>query len=182
MKRTKILSILFGVTLMTLAGALYLSDHIKAGQTVHENHLAVEDNQPAPDFALKDINGNTVHLSDYRGKVVVLNFWATWCPPCRKELPDFTELQKEYERKGLQFVGIALDDDGIAKIKPYVESVNLPFPTLLPDRSIVASYGEMNVIPVTYLIDRKGVVRAHYVGMRKREVVEDMVRPLLAEK
>jgi peroxiredoxin len=182
MKINKILTILFGASLLAVGGSSYQSQVTEAGQTAKANYLSVADDQPAPDFALKDINGRTVHLSDFRGKVVVLNFWATWCPPCRKELPDFAELQAEYNGKGLQFIGIATDDDGLAKVKPFVESAKIPYPVLLPDPSIAAKYGEMNVIPVTFLIDRKGVLRAHYVGMRKKDVLEDMFKPLLAER
>lgn len=182
MKLNKIATILFGASLLALGGSSYQSEVTKADQQVKLNSLAVQDDKPAPDFALKDVNGNTVHLSDFRGKVVVLNFWATWCPPCRKELPDFAEIQSEYGGKGLQFLGIALDDDGLSKVKPFVESAKIAYPILLPDASLAGKYGEMNVIPVTFLIDRKGVIRAHYVGMRKKDVLEDMVKPLLAER
>ena len=142
---------------------------------------SVEDDKPAPDFALADVNGKTIHLSDFKGKVVVLNFFATWCPPCRKELPDFLELQEQYGPKGLQFIGIALDEEGIAKAKPFAEAMKITYPTLLPNKSIIP-YGEMNVIPVTFLIDKKGIVRTHYVGMKQKGVVEQMIQPLLAER
>ena len=148
--------------------------------TAHATNQAVDD-KPAPNFALTDMNGKTIHLSDFKGKVVVLNFWATWCPPCRKEIPDFIELQQQYKDKGLQFIGIALDEDGLAKVKPFVDASHITYPILLPNSSI-APFGEMNVIPVTYLIDRKGVLRTHYVGMRQKSVLEEMVRPLLAER
>ncbi len=182
MKLNKIVTILFGASLLALGGSSYQSQVTKADQLVKENSIAVQDDKPAPDFSLKDVNGNTVHLSDFKGKVVVLNFWATWCPPCRKELPDFAELQSELGGKGVQFIGIALDDDGLSKVKPFVASAKIPYPILLPDASLVKNYGEMNVIPVTFLIDRKGVIRTHYVGMRRKDVLEDMVKPLLAEK
>jgi len=138
--------------------------------------------RPAPDFTLKDVNGNDVKLSDYKGKVVVLNFWATWCPPCRKEIPDFIELQKTYEAQGLQFIGIALDDEGLPKVQAFLKTLPIPYPTLIADKNVVQKYGEMNAIPVTYLIDRKGVIRTRFVAMRPKQVVESMIAPLLAEK
>src|SRR6185295_16534859 len=80
-------------------------------------HASFSDDQAAPEFLLREINGKDIHLSDYRGKVVVLNFWATWCGPCKKEIPDFIELQGEYGKDGLQFLGISLDQGGADAVK-----------------------------------------------------------------
>jgi peroxiredoxin len=139
----------------------------------------------APDFELKDINGVTHKLSDYKGKVVVLNFWATWCPPCKKEIPDFIELQKQYEAQGVQFIGIAMDDEGLDKVKPWVTSHSIQYPILipdLPDKKVATSFGEMSSIPVTYFIDRKGMIRQTFIGMRTRPIFEGELKPLVAEK
>ena len=143
--------------------------------------MQVAVNKPAPSLELKDINGKTVRLSDYKGKVVVLNFWATWCPPCRKEIPDFIELQKQYGAQGVQFIGVALDEEGLAKVKPYTEKNPFNYPILIGDAKGVARYGEMNAIPVTYVIDRKGVIRQNYVGMRQKSALEGMITPLISE-
>jgi peroxiredoxin len=146
---------------------------------------------PAPAFAMKDVNGKTVSLSDYRGKIVVLNFWATWCPPCRKEIPDFMELQSQYGPTGVQFIGIALDEEGLAAVKPYLAKSPISYPILVPekisdpnnpDSKAIAAYGDMTSIPVTFIIDRKGVIRTSYVGMRQKAVLESMLTPLVAEK
>jgi peroxiredoxin len=138
--------------------------------------------KPAPDFALQDVDGTVHHLSDYRGKVVMLNFWATWCPPCRKEIPEFAQLQKDFGTQGIQFVGIALDDEGLAKVKPWLANHPVSYPILLPDPKVTASYGEMSSIPVTFVIDRKGMIRSSFTGWRTDTVVEAMFKPLLAEK
>jgi peroxiredoxin len=141
--------------------------------------------RPAPDFELKDINGVTHKLSDYKGKVVVLNFWATWCPPCKKEIPDFIEMQKAYEAQGVQFIGIAMDDEGLDKVKPWVASHNVTYPILIPDlpeRKVASNYGEMSSIPVTYFIDRKGMIRETFIGMRTRPIFEKELTPLIGEK
>ena len=145
-------------------------------------HAEFSDQKEAPDFVLKDVFGKDVKLSDFRGKIVILNFWATWCGPCRKEMPDFIELQKEYGKDGLQFIGIALDQEGAEKVKPFVEKNKIPYPILIGNNEISDKYGGMNAIPVTFLIDRKGMIRNHYIGMRQKSDLEDMALALLREK
>jgi len=145
-------------------------------------HAEFSDQQAAPDFVLKDVNGKDVKLSDFKGKIVVLNFWATWCGPCRKEIPDFIELQEEYGKEGLQFIGIALDQEGAAKVKPFVDKNKISYPILIGNNDIADKYGGMNAIPVTFLIDRKGMIRGHYIGMRQKSDLESMLVALLREK
>ena len=139
--------------------------------------------QPAPELELKDMTGKVVRLSDYRGQVVVLNFWATWCPPCRKEIPDFIELQNNFGPQGLQFIGVAMDEEGAPKIQQYLDKQPINYPIWVGEAGPVQEkFGALNAIPVTYIIDRKGNIRAKYVGIRKKAVVEEMIRPLLSEK
>jgi len=140
------------------------------------------DGKAAPDFALTDVTGAVHHLSDYRGKVVMLNFWATWCPPCRKEVPEFGDLQKQYGDQGIQFLGIAMDDEGIAKVKPWLAMHPAGYPILISDGKVPDTYGEMTSIPVTFVIDRKGIIRTSFTGWRADTVVEAMFKPLLAEQ
>ena len=156
---------------------------IMAPARVEPTSLAVqEDNTPAPDFTLQDLNGQEVRLSDLKGKVVVLNFWATWCPPCRKEIPDFNELQAQYGDKGVQFIGVALDEEGLAKVKKWTSTNPVNYPVVIADAAIKKAYGEMNAIPVTLLIDRQGMIRTKYIGMRQKAIVESMIAPLLSER
>src|SRR5437868_4050822 len=121
-----------------------------------------KEDEAAYNFTLKDLDGKDIHLSDFRGKVVVLNFWATWCKPCLREMPDFADLQNQYGKDGLQFIGIALDPENKAKIKQVVEKLQIPYTILLGNEEIGDKYGGMSAIPVTFLIDRKGMIRTHY--------------------
>ena len=136
----------------------------------------------APDFSLLDVNGTSVKLSDFKGKTVVLNFWATWCGLCRKEIPDFIELQKQYAKDGLQFIGVAIDQEGVQVIKPFAEKLQINYPTLVGNDEVFAKYGGRDAIPVTILIDKKGMIRTSYIGMRKKEALEEMVLALMKEK
>jgi cytochrome c biogenesis protein CcmG/thiol:disulfide interchange protein DsbE len=137
--------------------------------------------RPAPLFTVQDAD-RKVSLAEHRGKVVVLNFWATWCPPCRKEIPDFNELQAQYGDKGLQFIGVALDEEGLPKVKKWTSTNPVNYPVVIADAQIKKTYGEMNAIPVTMLIDRQGIIRTKYIGMRQKAIVESMIAPLLAER
>ncbi len=136
----------------------------------------------AADFSLEDVNGVNHRLSDYRGKVVVLDFWATWCPPCKKEIPDLISLQHDDSIRGLQTLGIALDDEGIDKIKPWVDGHALNYPTLLPDATVCKNYGGISSVPTTFFIDRKGRLRSASIGMRQRNVLDTIVNSLLNER
>lgn len=147
-------------------------------------HAEFSDQQPAPDFVLKDISGKDVKLSDFRGKIVILNFWATWCGPCRKEIPDFIDMQTQYSKDGLQFVGISLDAEGAEAVNRYISKtkINFNYPILVGNNDIADKFGGMNAIPVTFLIDRKGLIRNHYIGMRQKSDLESMALALLREK
>lgn len=135
----------------------------------------------APEFRLQDVDGVTRILSDYRGKVVVLDFWATWCPPCRREIPDLIALQTKDSLTGFQMLGIALDDEGIVKVKPWVEGHGVNYPTLLPDTSVRNNYGGINSVPTKFFIDRKGRLRFSVVGMLLRAELDSLITPLLKE-
>lgn len=136
---------------------------------------------PAPDFTLRDLKGNTVRLSSFRGKGVVLNFWATWCAPCRREIPWFIQLQKAYGPRGLQIIGISMDDGGSKAVEQFDEKVGIDYPILLDDGHASSQYGATEILPTTYYISRNGRVLAFVKGVIGRDKVENNIKETLEE-
>ena len=134
----------------------------------------------APDFALKDANGKVVHLADYKGKVVVLDFWATWCGPCVIEIPWFTEFQRKYKDRGFEVLGVSMDDDGWKAINPFVAKRKINYRVVLGDDKTGDQYGGLEALPTTFVIDRSGRIAAVHVGLTDKRDFEDAIENLLA--
>ena len=134
----------------------------------------------APEFSLKDADGKTVHLSDYKGKVVLLDFWATWCGPCKLEIPWFMEFEKQFKDQGFAVVGVSMDEDGWTAIKPYVQDMKMNYRVLLGNDTVSAAYGGLDSLPTTLLIDREGGIASVHVGvsMGKEEFKNAIVKLL----
>jgi cytochrome c biogenesis protein CcmG/thiol:disulfide interchange protein DsbE len=148
---------------------------LSAGTAVSQNPGSA-----APQFSLKDINGKEVSLSDFKGKVVILDFWATWCGPCRSEIPDFIALQKKYGGKGLQVIGISVDKDKNALSKFYKDN-GMNYPVALTDGAVESKYGGIRGIPTTFIIDKSGKIVKKYVGATSKEQFEGDIKPLLGK-
>ncbi len=133
----------------------------------------------APEFELPDLNGNPVNLSDFRGKAVVLNFWATWCAPCRRELPWFIDFQREYGPRGLQIVGVSMDDGGTDAIAPFVRKTGINYVVLLGDHHVGSLYGGLDVLPTTFYISPQGEVIAFVNGVIAKSEVERNIQAAL---
>ena len=133
----------------------------------------------APDFRLLDIYGSERKLSDFEGKVVILDFWATWCPPCKAEIPHFIELYDKYKDKGLEIIGVALDWNADKVAARFAEENNINYTILLGNRDVTDLYGGIMSIPTTFVIDRNGGIRKKYIGYRDKEVFEEDIKELL---
>jgi thiol-disulfide isomerase/thioredoxin len=133
----------------------------------------------APNFKLKSINGEVVELAKLKGRVVVVNFWATWCGPCRAEIPGFLEIYKTYKSKGLEIVGIALDESGWDVVKPFIQTYRIAYPVVLGDSKVARDYGGIQAIPTTFVIDRKGDVVGGQQGLLQKAQLEKVIKGLL---
>jgi peroxiredoxin len=133
----------------------------------------------APDFALKDANGKTVKLSDYKGKVVLLDFWATWCGPCRLEIPWFMEFERKYKDRGFAVLGVSMDDDGWESVRPFIKDLQMNYRVVIGDDKTGDKYGGIEALPTAFLIDREGRVAIKHVGLSSRRDFEDGIEKLL---
>ena len=133
----------------------------------------------APAWELKNTDGKLVKSSDFAGKVVILDFWATWCPPCKAEIPGFVDLQKKYGEKGLVVIGVSLDEQGPAVVKPFMRRFGMNYPVVMGDEKIVQDFGGVSAIPTTFIIDKSGNIAAKHVGYAPKEAFEKEITPLL---
>jgi len=138
-----------------------------------------KDRRPAPDFALKDADGKVVHLADYKGKVVLLDFWATWCGPCKVEIPWFMEMQRKNKDKGFEVLGVAMDDEGWEVVKPFAAQMAVNYRLVIGNDTTAQAYGGVDALPTTFLIDRAGKIAAVHVGLASKRDFEDGIQELL---
>lgn len=136
-----------------------------------------KDPEPAPPFLLRDLNGKIVSIADGKGKVMILNFWATWCPPCREEIPEFVKLQAAYKDK-LLIVGASEDDDGPQKVQQFVQRFGMNYPIVMATKELIDNYGGVPALPTSFLIDPQGRVVQKHTGLYEYEVYEREVRAL----
>ena len=147
--------------------------------TTENSSDVITSNDKAPDFALKSLEGKTVKLSDYKGKVVIIDFWATWCPPCRKGIPDLISIQKDF-KDDLVVIGISLDGEKTIKDVPgFVKSYGINYPIVYGDEKVVAAYGGIEAIPTAFVVDKEGHVVDQHVGLVPIQTYIDKIKELI---
>ncbi len=133
----------------------------------------------APPLVGKTANGVAIDLTKMKGKVVVVNFWATWCPPCRAEIPDFISIYGEKRSEGLEIIGVSLDEGGWSEVTPYVQRSKITYPIILGDRGVARAWGGIQAIPTTFIIDKEGNVIDTHVGLMSKAQLLKKIQPLL---
>ena len=173
---------LFLVSMIALTGFAFNCNQIEAKNSDGDIVTINKDSDKAPDFALKSVDGKIVKLSDYKGKIVIIDFWATWCPPCRRGIPDLVELQKEY-KKDLVVIGISLDAAKTIKDVPgFIKEYGINYPIVYGDQQVTIDYGGIRSIPTSFVIDQKGNVVDSNVGLVSKDTFVNKIKELLKKK
>jgi len=136
----------------------------------------------APDFTVKDLKGREISLSNYSGKVVFLNFWATWCGPCKAEIPDFIEAYKQYKDKGMEIIGISVDRISPKSVLKFAEKYKINYPVVMNTDKIQKDYEPGPYVPTTIIIDQEGKIRHRHIGYMSKEKLKDYFLKLTEEK
>ena len=162
---------------VVVAGMLYFGFHSARRSGAASPRLTTA--TLAPDFSLESIDGKSMKLSDLRGRAVLLNFWATWCSPCKIEMPWFVELQKQYGAQGLQIVGVAMDDASKEDIAKFAKDMDVNYPILIGKESVGDQYGGVPALPETFVIGRDGKFVDKIIGLKGKSEIEDDIKKAL---
>jgi len=149
---------------------------------LRETYIQPGARKMAPDFTLNNASGRPIRLSDSRGKVVLLNFWATWCPPCKTEIPWFMDFQRTYGSRGFTVLGVSLDEDGWTSVKPYIEEKQVNYNVMIGSRDVTRLYGGLDSVPTTLIVDPSGRMAAIHVGISARSEYEADIQAVLNER
>lgn len=167
------------VAIMAFVGGLSVRNLLSS--QLDKTKVSEENQQKLTEFSLPDLSGKQRNIKEWQGKVLVINFWATWCPPCLKEMPEFEALHTEYEKKGLQFIGIALDD--AEPVKEFIASKKITYPILLGEdqgTKLAHDLGNIvNTVPFTVIVNKQGLVVKSQMGELSRKQLLEIITPLL---
>jgi peroxiredoxin len=177
-KQASLLSLAMALTACSSAPAP--EAHVPDVSLTQDSTLkAGAERMPAPEFALKDVNGATVKMADYKGKVVLLNFWATWCVPCKAEMPWFEEFERKYKDRGFAVVGASLDEDGWQVVKPYIDEHKINYRVIVANPEMAQLYGVIDALPATFVIDQQGRIAATHSGLVSKATYVKQIEQLL---
>jgi peroxiredoxin len=166
------------LTAVVLAIMLYFGFHMARRSPSARTSYSLK-SAAAPDFTLESLDGQSMRLSDFRGKAVLLNFWATWCGPCKIEMPWFVDLQNQYGSQGLQIVGVAMDDSAKEDIDKFVKEMGVNYPVLIGKEAVGDAYGGVPALPESFFISRDGKIMDKFIGLRGKAEVEEAIKKAL---
>ena len=175
MKKLRI--ILVGLTALALGFTAACATQATAGKVVKDD----QDRKTAPEFELKDVSGKVVRLADYKGKVVLLDFWATWCGPCGIEIPWFVDFQRRYKDRGFEVLGVSMDDDGWKSVRPYVASHKINYRVMIGSEVVSQQFGEIDSLPTSFVLDREGRIASNHVGLVDKMDYQNEIVKLLQD-
>ncbi len=170
------------VLAVVAASAVFSSCSGSKSTEASASNLQESNRKAAPNFTLRDANGAPVSLADYKGKVVLLNFWATWCGPCALEIPWFEQFEQQYKSEGFAVLGVSMDDDGWSAVKPYIAERKINYRVLLGNDSVSQLYGGVDSLPTTFMIDREGRLAYTHVGLAGKNDYLSEIQNLLSTK
>jgi peroxiredoxin len=180
------IAVIVAIVVLGILGYGYLSDSngtvLADEQSKEEKKEGTQEEQKkfeAPDFTLKNIEGDEVSLSDYKGKIVFINFWATWCGPCRHEVPAFIELQEEYGSENLVILGISVDRGDLSVVPKFADEYKINYEILYSAPEVEATYGPISSIPTTYVVDRDGYIRDGMRGFPGKDYLVKVINHLM---
>jgi peroxiredoxin len=166
---------------VSVALALFLASCSRPSSSPTGGLKSQAQRKPAPNFTLKDADGNAVNLTDYRGKVVLVNFWATWCGPCEAEIPWFIEFEKKYKDQGFAVLGVSMDDDGWKSVRPYMASHKINYRVVIGSEVVSQQFGEIDSLPTSFVLDREGRIASNHVGLIDKVDYQNEIVKLLQD-
>ena len=177
--------IVIGMVCITGAGiALAMrsgSRQSPSGRPGPPKDIGSQERTEVPDFQVTTLDGRSLQLSSLKGKVVMVDFWATWCPPCLEELPHFKELYDQYKSKGFEMIGISLDEEGPSPVASFLRAHDVSYPVAMGDDRLLQNFGGILGLPTTFLLDKNGRIAFRHIGYQDKQVFEKEIQQLLAE-
>ncbi|MBX2974650.1 MAG: TlpA family protein disulfide reductase [Ignavibacteriaceae bacterium] len=177
LKKLLVIPVIIALSFSTIA--CEKSDYNNSENNEYNSTQLLNSTKKAADFSLKTPDGKIVKLSDYKNKIVIIDFWATWCPPCRKGIPDLIAIQKEY-KDDVVVIGISLDrDNTIADVAPFIKNYGINYPVVFGNMEVVKAYGGVEAIPTSFIVDKKGNIVDTHVGLVPKETYTSLIKSLL---